>query len=339
MLRSALFAALMGLAITSSALPIAKTKHVKRDIIGPVIPTDFPDPAIIQVDGTWYAFGTQSRYDYTQVKTQLATSDDFETWTLRKDYDALRNLPSWVDMNDPRIWAPDVFQNDNGDYIMYFSAALASKPNLHCVGAAKSFNIEGPYDSVSDTPLACPTELGGAIDASGFQDVDGQRYMLYKDDGNAIGHGGACNNMEKPQADTWIVLVKMAGDGYTVIGDYRRLINRDDRDGPLVEAPALARQDNGQYVLYFSSQCYTDANYDTSYAVSDRIDGGYQKASYPLLVTGTTDVWGPGGADVDEDSEHMAFHGYRSKDVVGGVRSMYVARPTFHEDSNTVTVV
>jgi len=339
MLWSTLFAALMGLAITSSALPVAKPKLVKRDIIGPVIPTDFPDPAIIQVDGTWYAFGTQSRFDHQQVKTQLATSEDFETWDLRKDYDALRNLPSWVDMNDPRIWAPDVFQNDNGDFIMYFSAATAERPNIHCVGAAKSSKIEGPYDSVSNTPLACPVELGGAIDASAFQDWDGKRWMVYKDDGNAIGRGGACNNMEKPQADTWIVLIGMGGDGYTVTGTPERLINRDDRDGPLIEAPTLTRQDNGKYVLYFSSQCYTDANYDTSYAVSDRINGGYQKARVPLLETGVTEVWGPGGADLDDNSEHMAFHGYRSQDRIGERRSMYVARPTFHEDTNVVTVV
>jgi beta-xylosidase len=336
---STFFAALLGFAVTASALPVAKPKIMKRDITGPVIETDFPDPAIIQVDGTWYAFGTQSLFNFTNIKTQLATSDDFETWTLRENYDALRNLPSWVNMGDPKIWAPDVIQNDNGDFIMYFSANVAANPGKHCVGAAKSSTIEGPYDSISDTPLACPIEYGGAIDASGFQDVDGSRYVLYKDDGNSIGSGGECGNSNENQADTWIVIRQVAGDGYTLIGEPHRILNRDDRDGPLIEAPALARQDNGQYVLYFSSQCYTSAAYDTSYAVSDSLLSGYQKASLPLLVTGTTEVWGPGGADVDDNSEHMAFHGYASQGQVGTVRAMYVARPTFHEDSNTVTVV
>jgi beta-xylosidase len=350
MLWSTILAALTGFAITSSALPVTKpqtlerdttSKILKRDITGPVIKTDFPDPSIIQVGGTWYAFGTQSIYDYTNIKTQLATSDDFDNWTLRENYDALRTLPSWVDKGDPRIWAPDVFQNDEGDYVMYFSAAYAKQSYKHCVGAAKSSNIEGPYDSVSDTPLACPLDLGGAIDASAFQDDDGSRWMLYKDDGNAIGSGGVCGNANKPgQADTWIVLIQMGGDGYTVIGQPKRLINRDDPDGPLIEAPALTRQDNGQYILYFSSQCYTGSNYDTSYAVSNTINGGYRKASKPLLEYGVTEstIWGPGGADVDDNSAHMAFHGYTSKASVGGVRAMYVARPVFHEDSNTVTV-
>jgi beta-xylosidase len=350
MLCSTLFAALTGFAITSSALPVKKpqnlergtTSHLsKRDISGPVIKTDFPDPSIIQVGGTWYAFGTQSIYDYKNVKTQLATSTDFENWDLRENYDALRTLPSWVDQNDPRIWAPDVFQNDEGDYVMYFSAAYGAQSWKHCVGAAKSSNIEGPYDSVSDTPLACPLDLGGAIDASAFQDDDGSRWMLYKDDGNAVGSGGTCGNGDKPgQADTWIVIIQMGGDGYTVTGNPIRLINRDEADGPLIEAPALAKQDNGQYVLYFSSQCYTDKNYDTSYAVSDNLLGGYRKAARSLIDYGHTEttIWGPGGADVDDNSAHMAFHGYSSAAAVGGRRSMYVARPTFHEDTNTVTV-
>lgn len=348
---STILATLAGFAITSFALPVTKPQSLERDttrqllkrkITGPVIVTDFPDPSIIQVDGTWYAFGTQSRFDYTNIKTQLATSNDFDNWNLRENYDALRNLPSWVDKNDPRIWAPDVFQNDEGDYVMYFSAAYAAQSWKHCVGAAKSSSIEGPYDSVSDTPLACPLDLGGAIDASAFQDDDGSRWMLYKDDGNAVGSGGVCGNSnnDTKQADTWIVLIQMGGDGYTVTGTPNRILNRDAADGPLIEAPALTRQDNGQYVLYFSSQCYTDENYDTSYAVSDRLTGGYRKAARPVLEYGVTEntIWGPGGADVDDNSTHMAFHGYRSADQVGRVRSMYVARPTFHEDTNTVTV-
>jgi beta-xylosidase len=350
MLLPTTLAALAGFAITSTALPVTKPQTLereasspisKRSVTGPVIDTDFPDPSIIQVGSTWYAFGTQSLFDYKNIKTQLATSSDFENWDLRENYDALRTLPSWVDMEDPRIWAPDVFQNDEGDYVMYFSAAYNKQDYKHCVGAAKSSNIEGPYDSVSDTPLACPLDLGGAIDASSFQDDDGSRWMLYKDDGNSIGSGGRCGNSNRPgQADTWIVLIQMAGDGYTVTGTPNRLINREYADGPLIEAPALAKQDNGQYVLYFSSQCFIDANYDTSYAVSDTLKTGYRKASLPLLEYGktTTSIRGSGGADVTADGAYMAFHGYSDASRVGNRRSMYVARPTFHDDTNTVTV-
>lgn len=62
----------------SSAFPLTK----RQTLSAPVITTDFPDPSIICVDSTWYAFGTQSIFDYRDIRVQLATSNDFETWTL-----------------------------------------------------------------------------------------------------------------------------------------------------------------------------------------------------------------------------------------------------------------
>lgn len=74
----------------------------------PVITTDFPDPSIIKVDDTWYAFGTHSLYDNTDINIQVATSSDFSSWSLSQGTDALPNLPSWVDASNPLTWAPDV---------------------------------------------------------------------------------------------------------------------------------------------------------------------------------------------------------------------------------------
>ena len=73
----------------------------------PAIAEDFPDPAIIQVGSTWYAFATQGN----GVHVQVATSSDFDNWSRVAGKDALPNLPSWVDTRDPAIWAPSVIQN------------------------------------------------------------------------------------------------------------------------------------------------------------------------------------------------------------------------------------
>jgi len=97
---------LLALLPASIAAPV---KHSKRSVNGPVITTDFPDPSIISVDGTWYAFGTQSIYDHTNIHIQVATSKDFNTWTLMQGTDALPNLPGWA-ANDGNVWAPDVNQ-------------------------------------------------------------------------------------------------------------------------------------------------------------------------------------------------------------------------------------
>jgi beta-xylosidase len=326
--------ALAGLSVTSLAIPL-----FKRDVTGPVFEHDFPDPSIIRVGDTWHAFGTQSIYDNTEIKTQYATSADFTTWQLHSGHDALRNLPAWVDQSQPKIWAPDVFALDDGSFMMYFSATTNTAGNgrFHCIGAASSPNIEGPYDSVSDSPLACPTNEGGAIDASAFRDANGTRFMLYKIDGNSIGNGGRCNNDVEPQRDTWLVLQQIASNGWTLVGEGKRILNRDPIDGPLIEGPSLVRYPGPKYVLHFSSNCYTDEHYSSSYAVADSLDGNFYKAKFPLLVTGTPrDVWGPGHADVDWDGQHMAFHGYNSKKSVGGRRFMYVARLSWNGDSDTV---
>lgn len=325
---------LAGLSVTSLAMPL-----LKRDVHGPVIDTDFPDPSIIKVGDTWHAFGTQSLYNYTNIKTQYATSDDFLHWNLQEGYDALRTLPSWVDASQPKVWAPDVFELDDGSFMMYFSATTNTDGDgrFHCIGAARSSNIKGPYDSVSNDPIVCPTNEGGAIDASAFRDADGTRYILYKIDGNSIGNGGACNNMDLPQRDTWLVIHQVASDGHTLVGPEHRILNRDEADGPLIEGPSLVRYPGPKYVLHFSSQCYINANYTSSYAVSDQIDGGYQKSKFPLLFSGSPpNTWGPGHGDVDWDGQHMAFHGYARPERIGNVRSMYVARLSWDGERDSV---
>ena len=55
---------------------------------------------------------------------------------------------------------------------------MATHPGKHCVGAAFTKNVIGPYVAQSST-LICPLSEGGAIDAAGYED-NGQRYVVYK---------------------------------------------------------------------------------------------------------------------------------------------------------------
>jgi len=82
---------------------------------------------------------------------------------------------------------------DDGTYVMYYSATTTADTSKHCVGAAKASSVAGPYKPVSDQPLICPLDQGGAIDSAVYND-NGERYITWKVDGNAIGHGGACGN-------------------------------------------------------------------------------------------------------------------------------------------------
>ena len=78
-------------------------------ILGPHISTNFPDPAVIYVDGTSYAFATNNRQPApNHVNIQVATSTDNQTWMLVDGYDALPHLGAWE--TGAGVWAPDVVQ-------------------------------------------------------------------------------------------------------------------------------------------------------------------------------------------------------------------------------------
>ena len=219
---------------------------------------------------------------------------------------------------------------------MYYSDEIATAPAHHCVGVATSNTITGPYTPMS-TPFACPLAQGGAIDPDGFQDpLDGSRYVVYKVDGNSIGHGGDCMNTVAPIVPTPIMLQKVAKDGITPIGAPVEILDRDDLDGPLIEAPALHRSQEGIYFLFFSSNCFSGPLYDTSYATANSIWGPYTKAEAPLFITGdgpsSYPMAGPGGADVIKDGTRIVLHSHLDNDMgfVGYTpRGMYTAKLTF----------
>jgi beta-xylosidase len=72
-----------------------------------VLDINFPDPAVIQTSQGYYAFGTQSN----GVRVPVARSDDFTSWTLLEETDALPEpYPQWINENNPQVWAPDVVE-------------------------------------------------------------------------------------------------------------------------------------------------------------------------------------------------------------------------------------
>lgn len=234
---------------------------------------NFPDPAVIRIGNEWWAFATQSRINGKRVHVQVAHTYDFNTWTHLGQRDALPNLPAWVDPGRPDVWAPDVVRLGQGRFLMYYTAALKSNPKLHCLGIASASTVTGPYRPIGQDPWICPKAQGGAIDPAGYYDPkDNTRWVVYKIDGNAIGHGGSCNNGVKPIVNTPILLQQVSTqDGVTKIGGPIKLIDRDPIDGPLVEAPSLTKMSDGTYVLFFSSNCWSTTFYDVSYATSRNI--------------------------------------------------------------------
>lgn len=70
---------------------------------------DFPDPGLIEHNGTWYAFGTNPRKNNpATIHVPVATSSNFVNWTLLKHYDAMPTVGGWE--RKINHWAPDVIQ-------------------------------------------------------------------------------------------------------------------------------------------------------------------------------------------------------------------------------------
>lgn len=312
---------------------------------GPVISTNFQDPSLIHVDGIWYAFAGANG-NPEGINVQMATSPDFSSWTLAEGHEALPNLGSWATFPG-HLWSPDVNQLPDGSFVMYYSASTRARPHQHCIGVATSKNVAGPYIPL-DTTLACDHSKGGAIDADGFIDIasgDLGRYVVYKVDGNSIGHGGACKNTRKPIVPTPIMLQRVSlQDGHTKIGKPVKLLDNTPADGPNIEAPALVYDISTKlYFLMYNAGCFKDPQYRIEYATSESIEGPYTRSSSPLLVTGDTAarVHSPGGIDFNANGTRMIFQGDLNMDWTEEKhgkrdRGMYAAGIEFNKNSARV---
>ncbi|MGH3728174.1 MAG: family 43 glycosylhydrolase [Micromonosporaceae bacterium] len=268
-----------------------------------VIGQNFPDPDVLQVGSSWYAYATNTGGRNVPVAT--AGSPD-GPWTVRT-VDAMPNLGAWA--SEGKTWAPDVSRRTDGKYLLYYTARHTAS-GRQCIGAGIATSPLGPFQPVGTGPLVCNPGEGGDIDASSFVDSDGTRYLLYKNDGNAIG------------VPTWVYLQQVASNGTSFVGGRTGLIRNDKaEEHGVIEAPVLVRRPS-QYVLFYAGGCYCNNNYFTSYAASSTLRGTYTKAYRPLMTTQTFDgaVRGPGGADAL--SNRIIFHGWINSD---SARGMYVA--------------
>ncbi|KAK4190677.1 family 43 putative glycoside hydrolase [Podospora australis] len=278
----------------------------------PLLAIDFPDPAILlDSSGTYYAFATSSGVINIQAASAPSPSGP---WTYLSQTDLLPDGPGpWTAGPGSQTWAPSVVELAPQKYVLYYSGQLSGNNSaFHCVGAATASSVLGPYTPLAE-PFACPLDEGGAIDPSGFLDpVSGKRYVVYKIDGNSLGNGGSCNNDVSPIVPTPILLQEVdVDDGITLVGKPVKILDRDEQDGPLVEAPDLWWDgEGGQYVLFYSNHCWSEPGYSVNYATSPKIGGVYEKAGEPLVATGDgANVTAPGGASSLPGGE-IVFHGF-----------------------------
>jgi hypothetical protein len=83
----------------------------------PASTASMADPGVYLQDDTFYAFATGSGLRLA------ASSTAGGPWAAPTDVLDPTNLPAWVDTSKA-IWAPDMIQDAQGDFVVYFAAAL-----------------------------------------------------------------------------------------------------------------------------------------------------------------------------------------------------------------------
>ena len=140
------------------------------------LPTeDLPDPNVLPVEGGYFIYSTNAR----GVHVPVVYSTDLAEFTLIGD--AMPVLPRWV--RPGFTWAPEVAKIA-GRYVLYFTARMRGT-RVQVIGVATAEQPEGPFVATG-APLISMQDLGGAIDPAVLSTRDGQHYLYWKNDGNAV---------------------------------------------------------------------------------------------------------------------------------------------------------
>jgi beta-xylosidase len=287
--------------------------------IEPSIPHDFPDPAVLAVGGTYYAYSTASRYGDRIYHVPVQASSRL-TGGWGAPHDAMPDLPPWVAKSaagEGSVWAPEVAARSDGSYLLYFAARSATQ-HVQCIGAALSTSPRGPFHSVGSQPLICRPADVDSIDPKPFTDVDGKQYLLY-----SSGRGNAT-----------IWLQGMTPDGTRTIGGRRALIHADRPDeAHIVEAPALVRHGD-RYVLFYSGNAYNSGHYFVNYATASSVGGPFRKHTGQFLNAAMLGgaYQNPGGQNVvpGRREDFLVFHAYTTP----AQRALFVVGLRWDDDDN-----
>ncbi len=272
--------------------------------------TNIADPAV-----TTYDDGGRTRYVVTgtgPLLPRLQARGARATW--RPLPPAPAQNPLWVTPGDQ--WGPDVFETDYG-WVLYSSAPIAGlAPDARCITAYLGESPTGAFYPVSETPLVCPPRpygvpaedqlvdrtvdqpVSGVIDPSAFETRNGRLFLLYKTQG-------------RPAT---IRSLPLTPDGQHAAGPSIEIL----RTAHTVENPAMVQRGK-RFVMFASEGGYTGCGYRTTYRRSRSL-ARFPSSSTTLLDRASTEVCGPGGADVvlrdpsvervETSDTQLFFHGW-----------------------------
>lgn len=277
----------------------------------PVYPYYFADPFVWRHEGVYYAVGTSRAAEDASGPSRfpLLRSNDLVNWESL-GYALIAVSPDLG--ND--YWAPEVAYSD-GIFYLYYSIGHGDKE--HHIRVAVSERPEGPFENTG----RYLTDLPFAIDASPFQDDDGEWYLFYArdfldtDNGFRAGTGLV--------VDRLIGMTKLAGEERIVMRarhDWQMFMaDRPMYDGVYdwhtLEGPVVRKHD-GRYCCFYSGGCWKNDTYGVDYAVADSVMGPYSESGNNdgprVLRTIPGKVIGPGHNSIvaGPDGEFIVYHAW-----------------------------
>ena len=219
----------------AAGLASASLPRSSVSAIAPVYDADAPDPDVIRVGSTYYAYTTGSDL----LNIPVLTSTDLQNW--HQSGDALPVLPSWTTWG--RTWGPGVIVLGS-QYVMHYATAVVST-GQQCISEATATSPTGPFVDTSSGPLICQSALGGSIDPQPFVDTNDTPYLYWKSNGGS----------SLLPASIWAA--QLTPDGSALASPAAPLLAQDQGWETTVEGPAMVETPGGFTLFYSGGQWNT----------------------------------------------------------------------------------
>ncbi len=263
------------------------------------------DPAVMEYNGEWYAYGTGVD-EATGYHFPVLHSTDFVNWKPEGYI-----LPPLQNPKMTEYWAPEVVEKD-GTFYLYYAGDLKQR-------VATSSSPLGPFE---DCGVLLFPQWEFSIDGHPFRDPDsGEWYFFF-----------ARDFLDVDRVGTGVSVVKLADDMVSVTGEVTTVATAIDDwqiyernrsmyggvyDWHTVEGPWVVKKD-GLYYCFWSGSNWQSPNYGLGFSVAANPmgpwrDGGNQ-AGASVLNGKDNNLIGPGHCSValapDGETYFMIYHSW-----------------------------
>ncbi|MEJ7679436.1 MAG: family 43 glycosylhydrolase [Segetibacter sp.] len=277
----------------------------------PVLDIDFPDPTIINVNGTYYAYATQANYNGKMNNIQIASSKDLFNW--KYEGDALPQKPVWANHTQD-FWAPHVLYDSSiSQYVMFYCAKSNDTALDKCIGVAFADKPLGPFID-KGTPL---------IEGKGFSEIDPMAMTDPKTGKKLLYWGsGFAPVRVRELSNDW----KSFKEGSTA---KPVVFPGNEKNYTALIEGAWVDYFDGKYYLYYSGDncCGSKANYAVMVAKADSATGPFKtlgevNGTRNSVILEKDSMWlAPGHNSIVKDSKGktwITYHAiWKDKDKAG----------------------